>query len=591
MSGLITVSRLSFLITITRRQQVAQIFGHPIYAVTGVAVTPCSSKEAASDAIKKTAILLDSDSASAAEDTEGSDEESDVPASASDEIEDATTENTGSSRSARNSIAEDVFRKRGSYGKFAQRWFSRGAWNQDKNRTVGLSDSTSSLQSDGRTTPQADEPRETESDNETQPPASSLIPKLLRSIQLLFGSSRSLYFSYDLDITRSLSDTALSLNLDAPLYAKADSVFFWNHHILEPFMESRQDSVALPVMQGFVGQRSFIVDSNPPQVDEPKLESVEMNNLAPARGEDAAQNGADNNRNSLEMRPTEKKYLITLISRRSTKRAGLRYLRRGIDENGFTANMVETEQLLSSAKWDASTPIYSFLQIRGSIPLYWTQTAYALKPIPVVQHSPEENYKACKKHFERLRNTYGKLQIVNLVEKQGIEGAIGSQFQNNVQQINSEESQKPEIPFEWFDFHHACRGMKFENVNDLLLRLKDELEGMGSSVQQGGTLVKHQAGVFRTNCMDCLDRTNVCQSCFAKHMLDLQLKAEGIDMSAQIDQDTTWFNTLWADNGDAVSKQYASTAAMKGDYTRTKKRDYRGALNDLGLSLARLYSG
>jgi hypothetical protein len=74
-------------------------------------------------------------------------------------------------------------------------------------------------------------------------------------------------------------------------------------------------------------------------------------------------------------------------------------------------------------------------------------------------------------------------------------------------------------------------------------------------------------------------------------MLEVQLREEGIDMTAQADQRTKWFNTLWADNGDAISKQYASTAAMKGDYTRTRKRDYRGALNDLGLSLARFYSG
>lgn len=34
---------------------------------------------------------------------------------------------------------------------------------------------------------------------------------------------------------------------------------------------------------------------------------------------------------------------ITLISRRSVKRAGVRYLRRGIDESGDVANFVETE--------------------------------------------------------------------------------------------------------------------------------------------------------------------------------------------------------------------------------------------------------
>lgn len=133
--------------------------------------------------------------------------------------------------------------------------------------------------------------------------------------------------------------------------------------------------------------------------------------------------------------------------------------------------------------------------------------------------------------------------------------------------------------------------MKFENVNHLLLELKERLEALGSTVQHEDKILQRQRGVVRTNCMDCLDRTNVCQSSFAKHMLEVQLKSDGIDMGAQLDQETTWFNTLWADNGDAVSKQYASTAAMKGDYTRTRKRDYRGALNDLGLSLARFYNG
>lgn len=133
--------------------------------------------------------------------------------------------------------------------------------------------------------------------------------------------------------------------------------------------------------------------------------------------------------------------------------------------------------------------------------------------------------------------------------------------------------------------------MKFENVSHLLLQLKDKLKALGSTMREEGKLVRKQKGVLRTNCMDCLDRTNMCQSSFAKHMLELQLKEGGIDMSAQPDQETDWFKTLWADNGDAVSKQYASTAAMKGDYTRTRKRDYRGALNDLGLSLARFYNG
>lgn len=590
-AGLITVSKLNYLVTITQRKQVAQILGFPIYAVTGVAITPCSSKKDATESIRRTAKQLDDrPSSSANEEYESSDEDVEFPNGITDELDDGVTDNSATDlSSSRSSIAEDVIRRRGSYGRFAQRWFSRSGWTLDQRRILGLSEPGASPTSPVAAQETLASNVPIDKDN-SQKPATTLLPKLLKAIQVLFGSSRSFYFSYDIDITRSMQNKAtIACGLEAPLYAQVDNVFCWNRHLLTPFIEAGQDSIALPLMQGFVGQQSFIVDRNPPQEDEPAAESVELSNLSPSAAKPPP-NNSESSRNSLDLRPSEKKYSITLISRRSTKRAGLRYLRRGVDENGFTANMVETEQILSSTDLERSSPIYSFFQIRGSIPLFFTQTAYALKPIPVLQHSPEGNYDACKKHFDRLAKSYGALQVVNLVEKHGIEEPIGTAYQTNAQRV-SETMGDNGIPFEWFDFHQACRGMKFENVSLLLSQLKGELEKMGSTVQKDGAVVAKQSGVFRTNCMDCLDRTNVCQSSFAKHMLETQLKQEGIDMSAQLDQETTWFNTLWADNGDAISNQYASTAAMKGDYTRTRKRDYRGALNDLGLSLARLYSG
>lgn len=71
-----------------------------------------------------------------------------------------------------------------------------------------------------------------------------------------------------------------------------------------------------------------------------------------------------------------------LISRRSRYRAGTRYFRRGIDHEGHVANFNETEQLLlvesptlggalrSSNSFSAKL---SFVQIRGSIPLFWAE--------------------------------------------------------------------------------------------------------------------------------------------------------------------------------------------------------------------------
>ena len=66
-----------------------------------------------------------------------------------------------------------------------------------------------------------------------------------------------------------------------------------------------------------------------------------------------------------------------VISRRSRFRAGTRYLRRGVDDEGKVANYVETEQILVF-----KGHVISFVQVRGSIPVYWSQPGYKYRPPP-----------------------------------------------------------------------------------------------------------------------------------------------------------------------------------------------------------------
>jgi hypothetical protein len=42
-------------------------------------------------------------------------------------------------------------------------------------------------------------------------------------------------------------------------------------------------------------------------------------------------------------------------------------------------------------------------------------------------------------------------------------------------------------------------------------------------ITREGIVVSRQEGVFRTNCIDCLDRTNVVQSMLARRSLHSQL--------------------------------------------------------------------
>ena len=70
---------------------------------------------------------------------------------------------------------------------------------------------------------------------------------------------------------------------------------------------------------------------------------------------------------------------LTLISRRSIYRNGRRFNTRGADEEGHVANFVESEQIVERE----DGRVYSHVQVRGSIPLEWTQRPY-LKYTPKI---------------------------------------------------------------------------------------------------------------------------------------------------------------------------------------------------------------
>ena len=73
--------------------------------------------------------------------------------------------------------------------------------------------------------------------------------------------------------------------------------------------------------------------------------------------------------------------------------------------------------------------------------------------------------------------------------------------------------------------------MRWDRLDILIDRLAHEQDEFGAFIlARDGTLVLQQEGVFRTNCIDCLDRTNVVQSMLARRSLDLVLKVISIKL-------------------------------------------------------------
>lgn len=136
--------------------------------------------------------------------------------------------------------------------------------------------------------------------------------------------------------------------------------------------------------------------------------------------------------------------------------------------------------------------------------------------------------------------------------------------------------------------------MRWDRLNILIDRLAHEQDEFGLfHLRRDGALVSSQDGVFRTNCIDCLDRTNVVQSMLAKRSLKFILTKLGILNAGQSIDSTAGLSSLykhvWADNADLVSTQYSGTGALKTDFTRTGKRTITGAMMDGVNSMVRYY--
>lgn len=286
-------------------------------------------------------------------------------------------------------------------------------------------------------------------------------------------------------------------------------------------------------------------------------------------------------------------FQYTLISRRSRRRAGTRYITRGVDALGDVANFVETEQVV----WRASQPhIFSaFVIIRGSVPVFWRQNNGIARPSPELDSDLSASRSAFSSHFGTITKSYGEVAVVSLVDKSGSEGVLAYALERHFEL----DLQGVPAKLVAFDFHRHCAGKEYERgLAALLSRIRDDITNYGFYTKGLPANNRRQSGVFRVNCVDCLDRTNVVQSIIARVALSKQLSAIYSadvlvplpDSSFRLYGDSEdRFKHVWGDNADAVSKQYSGTGALKTDFTRTGKRSTTGVIGDGVKSVMRMY--
>ncbi|CAL0311422.1 unnamed protein product [Lupinus luteus] len=271
-------------------------------------------------------------------------------------------------------------------------------------------------------------------------------------------------------------------------------------------------------------------------------------------------------------------YLLPVIQGRT------RMWRRGADPDGYVANFVETEQIMQFNGYNAS-----FVQVRGSIPLLWQQIVDLTYKPKFELLKLEEAHRVLERHFLDLRKKYGAVVAVDLVNKHGGEGRLCEKFGDTMQHVAGDD-----VRYVHFDFHQVCGHVHFERLSILYEQISDFLERNGYLLlNEKGEKMKDQLGVVRTNCIDCLDRTNVTQSMIGRSMLEYQLRRLGVfgaeeTISSHPNLDES-FKILWANHGDDISIQYSGTPALKGDFVRFGHRTVQGILKDGVNALLRYY--
>eukprot|EP01133_Synstelium_polycarpum_P007353 gene7353-8566_t len=273
---------------------------------------------------------------------------------------------------------------------------------------------------------------------------------------------------------------------------------------------------------------------------------------------------------------------VTLISRRSLRRAGTRYNVRGADPKGNVANAVETEQIIEDGK-----SYTSLVQTRGSVPLLWSQLPdLKYKPRVVLRGSDAANASIVSRHFTELRTIYGTVTAVNLIDRKGDELRLGEAYARHAAAVAKDA--RP--TYIWFDFHAKCKNMKYGALSELTEAVIPDQSAHGFLHVRDGKVVSKQSGIVRVNCIDNLDRTNVVQNLFAKESLKTQLDTLNLPRTILDSSDFDYlFKNIWADHGDRISTQYSGTGALKNDFTRTGKRNMQGVLRDGENSVKRYY--
>jgi hypothetical protein len=231
--------------------------------------------------------------------------------------------------------------------------------------------------------------------------------------------------------------------------------------------------------------------------------------------------------------------------------------------------------------------------------LYWTQDNTGVAPKPDIDISLVDPFhSAAAFHFDHLFERYGApIYVLNLIkarERTPRESKLLYEYKHCIDYLNQSLPKEKKIVYEAFDMSRAAK-TRGQDVIGTLENLAEKVLRKTGFFHNGDDEVdapQVQNGVARTNCIDCLDRTNAAQFVIGKRALGRQLHALGFIAGNTVEYDSDcveMFTHMFHGHGDAIAIQYGGSHLVNTMATYRKINQWQSSSRDMVESFKRYY--
>lgn len=271
-----------------------------------------------------------------------------------------------------------------------------------------------------------------------------------------------------------------------------------------------------------------------------------------------------------------KYYLSSFIS---SNRVGPRYFSRGIDSDGNVSNFVKTRYFV----YKNDEIILDIIIYRGSVPIFWHQS----NSLRELEFAKKDNFIACLKHFYQNFRVEEKKELLDLPEMQPSEFPdYKLKFKDSVSHFdnilvidllsNKKEEKKLSdfyielleiLKIQNFTFNLNKYHLNYQKLKTLFL---EELHKNVMKIQEKMLLSDNKLNkiIFRVNCLDCLDRTNLASYLICDYY------------HSQLEIPKDHLKSLFHQNGNILSLFNSGSNALKNELAIKEKRSIKGLMDD-----------